>query len=85
MLLKMVNNPIDAEDRPLKPSERLSGVSTAYATLCIQHMAFMIATNNCIILSENNLPDPGKSGQGYHGYNDGQYPVRSPDPEETLS
>jgi len=87
MLLKMVNNPSDAEDLTIeafgKAFRNIDSYTPRYA---FSTWLFMIATNNCIDFVRKKQSSPVPLDQGNEVMDDLTHNIQSdlPDPEETL-
>lgn len=87
MLLKMVNNPSDAEDLTIeafgKAFRNIDSYTPRYA---FSTWLFMIATNNCIDFVRKKQSSPVPLDQGNKVMDDLTHNIQSdlPDPEETL-
>lgn len=87
MLLKMVNNPSDAEDLTIeafgKAFRNIDSYTPRYA---FSTWLFMIATNNCIDFVRKKQSSPIPFDQGNEGMDNLTSNIQSdlPDPEETL-
>jgi RNA polymerase sigma factor (sigma-70 family) len=87
MLLKMVNNPSDAEDLTIeafgKAFRNIDSYTPQYA---FSTWLFMIATNNCIDFVRKKQSSPVPLDQGNEVIDDLTHSIQSdlPDPEETL-
>jgi RNA polymerase sigma-70 factor (ECF subfamily) len=87
MLLKMVNNPSDAEDLTIeafgKAFRNIDSYTPRYA---FSTWLFMIATNNCIDFVRKKQSSPAPFDQGNDVMDNLTHNIQSdlPDPEETL-
>lgn len=87
MLLKMVNNPSDAEDLTIEAfGKAFRNIDTYTPRFAFSTWLFMIATNNCIdfIRKKQAAPMPIDQGQENLYYLTVNIPSDMPDPEEVL-
>ena len=87
MLLKMVNNPIDAEDLTMEAfGKAFKNIDTYTPMYAFSTWLFMIATNNCIDFIRKRQTKPTIFGQMDEGLDTISISVasESPDPEEAL-
>jgi RNA polymerase sigma-70 factor (ECF subfamily) len=87
MLLKMVNNPVDAEDLTIEAfGKAFRNIDTYTPRFAFSTWLFMIATNNCIdfIRKKQSTPIPIDQWQDGTYYMTVNIPSDLPDPEEAL-
>jgi RNA polymerase sigma factor (sigma-70 family) len=87
MLLKMVNNPSDAEDLTIEAfGKAFRNIDTYTPRFAFSTWLFMIATNNCIdfIRKKQVAPMSIDQGQESSDYITVNIPSDMPDPEEAL-
>jgi RNA polymerase sigma factor (sigma-70 family) len=87
MLLKMVNNPSDAEDLTIEAfGKAFRNIDTYTPRFAFSTWLFMIATNNCIDFIRKKQSSPGLLDQYQNGIDNLTINIQSdlPDPEETL-
>jgi RNA polymerase sigma factor (sigma-70 family) len=87
MLLKMVNNPADAEDLTIEAfGKAFRNIETYTPRFAFSTWLFMIATNNCIDFIRKKHASPNTIDQGQEGLDTLTVNIQSdlPDPEETL-
>ena len=87
MLLKMVNNPADAEDLTIEAFGKAFRNIESYAPrFAFSTWLFMIATNNCIDFIRKKQSSPNPVDPGQDGLDSLTVNIQSdfPDPEETL-
>lgn len=87
MLLKMVNNPVDAEDLTMEAfGKAFKSLSTYTPTYAFSTWLFMIATNNCIDFIRKKQANPSIVNH-IEGNTDiivSNFAAEVPDPEESL-
>lgn len=87
MLLKMVNNPADAEDLTIEAfGKAFRSIETYEPRFAFSTWLFMIATNNCIDFIRKKQSSPATYDQGHSGIDALTINIQSdlPDPEEAL-
>lgn len=87
MLLKMVNNPADAEDLTIEAfGKAFRNIETYTPRFAFSTWLFMIATNNCIDFIRKKQASPSTVDQGHNGLDLLTINIQSdmPDPEESL-
>lgn len=87
MLLKMINNPVDAEDLTIEAFGKAFRNIDSYAPrFAFSTWLFMIATNNCIDFIRKKRSSPVPVDQGQDGIDSLTVNIQSdlPDPEEVL-
>jgi len=87
MLLKMVNNPADAEDLTIEAfGKAFRSIETYTPRFAFSTWLFMIATNNCIDFIRKKQSSPNPVDQGHDGLDNLTVNIQSdfPDPEEAL-
>lgn len=87
MLLKMINNPVDAEDLTIEAFGKAFRNIDSYAPrFAFSTWLFMIATNNCIDFIRKKRSSPVPVDQGQDGIDSLTINIQSdlPDPEEAL-
>ncbi len=87
MLLKMVNNPADAEDLTIEAfGKAFRNIETYTPRFAFSTWLFMIATNNCIDFIRKKQASPSTVDQGQNGLDLLTINIQSdmPDPEESL-
>lgn len=87
MLLKMVNNPADAEDLTIEAfGKAFRNIETYTPRFAFSTWLFMIATNNCIDFIRKKQASPNTVDQGQDGLDLLTINIQSdlPDPEESL-
>lgn len=87
MLLKMVNNPADAEDLTIEAfGKAFRNIDTYTPRFAFSTWLFMIASNNCIDFIRKKQLSPGLLDQYQNGIDNLTINIQSdlPDPEETL-
>lgn len=87
MLLKMVNNPADAEDLTIEAfGKAFRSIDSYTPRFAFSTWLFMIATNNCIDFIRKKKSSPGILDQYQNGIDNLTVNIQSdlPDPEETL-
>jgi len=87
MLLKMVNNPSDAEDLTIEAFGKAFRAIDSYTPrFAFSTWLFMIATNNCIDFIRKKSTSPGIIDQYQNGIDNLTINIQSdlPDPEERL-
>ncbi len=87
MLLKMVNNPADAEDLTIEAfGKAFRSIESYTPRFAFSTWLFMIATNNCIDFIRKKKSSPGILDQYQNGIDNLTINIQSdlPDPEETL-
>jgi RNA polymerase sigma-70 factor (ECF subfamily) len=87
MLLKMVNNPADAEDLTIEAfGKAFRNIETYTPRFAFSTWLFMIATNNCIDFIRKKQASPNTIDHGENGLDLLTINIQSdtPDPEEAL-
>lgn len=87
LLLKMVNNPSDAEDLTIEAfGKAFRNIESYTPRFAFSTWLFMIATNNCIDYIRKKQSTPSPVDQGQNGLDNLTVNIQSdlPDPEETL-
>ncbi|NLV20034.1 MAG: sigma-70 family RNA polymerase sigma factor [Bacteroidetes bacterium] len=87
MLLKMVNNPADAEDLTIEAfGKAFRSIESYTPRFAFSTWLFMIATNNCIDFIRKKHSSPNTIDHGHNGLDTLTVNIQSdlPDPEETL-
>jgi len=87
MLLKMVNNPADAEDLTIEAfGKAFRSIDSYTPRFAFSTWLFMIATNNCIDFIRRKQLSPVPLDQWQNGIDNLTINIQSdlPDPEETL-
>lgn len=87
MLLKMVNNPVDAEDLTIEAfGKAFRSIESYEPRFAFSTWLFMIATNNCIDFIRKKQSSPVPLDQLQDGMDNLTINIQSdmPDPEETL-
>ena len=87
MLLKMVNNPADAEDLTIEAfGKAFRNIETYTPRFAFSTWLFMIATNKCIDFIRKKQASPNTVDQGQDGLDLLTINIQSdlPDPEESL-
>ena len=87
MLLKMVNNPSDAEDLTIEAfGKAFRNIDSYTPRFAFSTWLFMIATNNCIDFIRKKQSSPVPASQGQDNIDNLTINIQSdlPDPEEAL-